>query len=565
MKFSKALSSFFVCLLLPAILTMTHPNVANAVVEVSSAEVQGASSIILPTGSSLDILDGYSAFSVTSITNVSNGLVARYQARLTEDPWISDELPQVQISTYVYASQDSAQYYFNYYLTNSFSSYSGRTLLDSSDRWFFYNSGTSTKADVFGTINAEYTSLHLVHVNGNVIYQASLFREDGEPSHENLQTFVPDMEKTDYNRDLLENTIDSVKLALAILFPPTGTDLTAKSSKSSLNLSDLYSIPLNGTVNFDVYIGDISGSIGTILDSSGVSTATAGDLYLYLSNDGKLYAGIYAPNLDADCTRESGWYRIVTSSALNPYEWNSVSLHYGVGGFYLSLNGKTATYCGVSQGKSADPLFFGDYPYDSIDESMVGYVDDLSFTASLTELGEVWDTVLQNQLFFDLPNTDVDVPVFEYLKELGIFTGSNGYLLPDTALNRAEMVKVLLKTYGYSTSDGDVPFWDVPSDAWYLKYLAKAFEIDMVTGNPDGSFTPGQYLNRAEFFTMLYRVADPGKLSYSSFYVDVDDEAWYYDGAVFAAANGLVNSQYFSGAHSVTRRDAANVIYKLLR
>jgi hypothetical protein len=559
MKFSRILFS----ILLSAILL---PATAFAVVGVSSGELQNSSSIIVPNGSSLGTLEGYGAFTLQSTTNVSGGLKANYKARLTEDPWLNEELPQIQILTYAYADQASAQYYFDYYLTSSFSGSSSRELIDSDDRWFYYNSETSKSADVFNTINAEYTSLHLLHVNGNIIYQASLFRENGQPDHDNLQAFVPAIEQVDYNRDLLESAIDSEKLALTILFPPTGTDLTAKSSKSYLNLSELYSIPSNGSVTFDVYIGESEGAVGTILDSSGISSAEAGDMYLYLDSTGKLYAGIYAPNLDSDCTQESGWYRISTSSGLHAYEWNEITLHWGVGGFWLSLNGVETVSCGVSQQKSSGDLFFGDYPYDSIEESMIGYLDDLSFSYSTTDSGQIWDTVLENQLFLDLPDTDEDLVVFQHLKELGIFTGSNGYLYPDKSLNRAEMVKVLLKTYGYSNSDASsVIFWDVPSDAWYLKYLAKAYEIGMIEGNPDGSFSPGKYLNRAEFYTMLYRAADAGKFSYSSFYTDVPTDTWYYDGAAFAAAYGLIDSDYFSAAHSVTRRSAAKSIYALLQ
>ena len=46
---------------------------------------------------------------------------------------------------------------------------------------------------------------------------------------------------------------------------------------------------------------------------------------------------------------ESGWYRITSSETLSPYEWNSVSLHYGVLGFSVSINGRVSASCDVSQ------------------------------------------------------------------------------------------------------------------------------------------------------------------------------------------------------------------------
>ena len=557
MRFSKLVLALFLPLLFPAI--------ALAVVGVTSSELQDAASIIVPDGDALGELSGYSAFSLQETSTLSGGVIAEYEARLLSDPWSDDELPKLQLLVLSYSDQDSAQATYDRILNAGY--FSGtREMFWHDDRTLLYESETSSSADIFGTVSAEYLSLHMIHVNGKLLYQASIFREDGTFHQENLQTYAEVIEDTESLTVILEDAIENSKLALGILFPPTGTDLSTKSEKSSLALSDLYSVPQHGTIGFDLYVGETEGAVGTILDSSGIAEADEGDLYLYISSDGTLYAGIYAPLFDADCTQQSGWYRISTLGPIFSYEWNSIELHYGVGGFSISLNGEIEAACSVSQPRSDNELFFGDYPYDSIEESMIGYVNDLVMDFSTTSSGLVWDEVLSEQLFLDLYNSDPDLAAFQYLKEAGIFMGSDGMLYPDNDLNRAEMVKVLLKAYGYEAAEsGSVTFWDVEDDAWYLKYLISAYEIGMVEGNPDGSFSPGGGLNRAEFFTMLYRIADPGKISYEDDYIDVDSEDWYVEAAAFAAAYGLVDGSYFGASKTVTRREAAVALYTLLK
>ena len=138
-------------------------------------------------------------------------------------------------------------------------------------------------------------------------------------------------------------------------------------------------------------------------------------------------------------------------------------------------------------------------------------------------------------------------------------------LYPDAELNRAEMVKVLLKAYNYRSED-ETPnrFWDVPTDAWYLKYLNKAAAIGMVEGHKDGRFLPGHQLNRAEFFTMLFRVSG-AEVEYQDYFRDVSDEDWYAEAAAFAYENGIISGRSFYPSSSVTRREAAQALYTLLK
>lgn len=552
-------------ILLAALLIFSSPGIAFAVIGVTSGELQEARDILWPSGSALGSLDGYSEFKIQESTTLTGGISAEYEARLLDDPWVDNELPQLKVTVYSYNTQDGSHTAFDEILELPSFENGEKTIINSDDHYIYYRTETGTAVDVLGSINAEYYAYHLIHVNGNLLYQSSIFRPDEGTDLVAAEAYADAIANPSDVYTILYNSLDTMKFAAGILFPPTSTDLSTKSEISSLNLSELYEIPQHGEIQFDLYIGEPEGAVGTILDSSGISDPVEGDLYLYVNHDGRLFAGIYAPLFDSDCPQQAGWYRIESEDSLQAYEWNDVTFHYGVGGLEVLLNGERAAFCHVSQPRSESELYFGDFPNDSIDESMIGYLNDLDIRYSETDSGLIWDQVLTEQLFLDLPNTDEDVTVFQFLKEEGIFLGSDGILYPDVELNRAEMVKVLLKSYDYNSDDESASqFWDVPEDAWYLKYLNKAAEIGMVQGHEDGRFLPGHELNRAEFFTMLLRVSGES-VEYNGDYRDVDEEDWYAEAAGFASEFGLVTGRSFYPSSSVTRREAARALYTLLK
>lgn len=108
-----------------------------------------------------------------------------------------------------------------------------------------------------------------------------------------------------------------------------------------------------------------------------------------------------------------------------------------------------------------------------------------------------------------------------------------------------------------------LPFGDVAEDAWYADAVRYVYENGIMTGTGDGSFSPGQNLTRGMMVTMLYRMAGQPAVSGTAF-TDVADGAWYADGAVWAAANGVA-SGYGGGAFGpedpITREQMALFLY----
>lgn len=468
----------------------------------------------------------------------------------------------MRFAAYVYSSQDSAETSFKT-LKDLVTANSTRKLLSSDDRNIYYKSAPGISVDVFSSITSEEDSLHLLHLNGNMIFQSSLYRGSGTYDETNVQTFLKAIADSNQVKSLFEGALSHMKLALGILYPPTGADFKASNQSDFWDLSADYVFAENGSVNFELYIDD--SSPGTILDTSGLSSASKGDFFLYLNDEDKLVAGIYAPDYDSNCAQSTGWHKIQSNKSLSFYEWNSIRLHYGVQGFWISINDVVTASCKVSQARSDNEIYLGDYPYDSAYESFSGYVDDIKISYDSISNGTTWDKILDSQLFIDVSTSDPDLKAFSYLKNAGVLLGNEGYLRPEDYLNRAEMVKILLKSFGHSGQSGDSPFWDVASDAWYLKYVVKAYDLEMIKGHEDGSFLPGHTINRAEFFLMLARISGVKKISYSFDYDDVDKDDWFLASAAFAASEALISSDSFLPERSVTRREAARAIYKVLQ
>ncbi len=86
------------------------------------------------------------------------------------------------------------------------------------------------------------------------------------------------------------------------------------------------------------------------------------------------------------------------------------------------------------------------------------------------------------------------------LAEEEILSGnSDGSFAPDRSLNRAEFAKIMVKATGV---DEFVPlhssFPDVKVTDWFFRYVETARYHGWLSGYPDGTFRPGNKINRAE-------------------------------------------------------------------
>ncbi|MFC1616299.1 S-layer homology domain-containing protein [Patescibacteria group bacterium] len=183
------------------------------------------------------------------------------------------------------------------------------------------------------------------------------------------------------------------------------------------------------------------------------------------------------------------------------------------------------------------------------------------------------------------PDVDENTDYYEsiyWMAENGVINGHpDGTFKPDHCVNRAEMLKMLFETTGEDLEDmaaGGGAYPDVYPDEWYFLYIKKASIKGIVSGYPDGWFRPEQCVNRVEAikmgineFDIEFKHEDLG-WGWADLYMD----EWYFEYVftsllrnlvglehVYTFDNGTMANQYFSPADPMSRKEAAEMLYRM--
>lgn len=154
------------------------------------------------------------------------------------------------------------------------------------------------------------------------------------------------------------------------------------------------------------------------------------------------------------------------------------------------------------------------------------------------------------------PAPFVDVPTGSWFNTstrwafaVGVTTGvSDTSFGPARVLTRAEWLTMLWRLAGRPEPTGPNPFTDVPSGTFYTKAAMWAFETEVTTGTGDGStFAPGRTITRAEVVTMLWRYAgEPTPESLVAF-SDVGTNRFFAAAVAWAKEVGVSNGMGDTG------------------
>ena len=173
--------------------------------------------------------------------------------------------------------------------------------------------------------------------------------------------------------------------------------------------------------------------------------------------------------------------------------------------------------------------------------------------------------------FTDLATTNRHYTAITSLVEQGVLEGyEDETFRPDQEVNRAEALKMFLMGMAVEVQTGagsETGFNDVDAEEWYADLVGTALDEGIVGGYSDGSFKPGQSVNRAEAMKMLLlaakiNVSVPSERPFS----DVGTEDWYAGYAEFAKTYNVVAPQtdgYWHGEEPLTRGEIAEMVYRL--
>lgn len=99
--------------------------------------------------------------------------------------------------------------------------------------------------------------------------------------------------------------------------------------------------------------------------------------------------------------------------------------------------------------------------------------------------------------FSDVSSYHPNVDAIVYLKAQGIIKGyENGEFLPDTTINRAEFMKIIVGS-AVAKPEGKNCFTDVKEE-WFAPFICEGKKRGIVTGYADGTFKPGLNINAVE-------------------------------------------------------------------
>lgn len=117
------------------------------------------------------------------------------------------------------------------------------------------------------------------------------------------------------------------------------------------------------------------------------------------------------------------------------------------------------------------------------------------------------DTAEGSSLF---PDVNYFKEEIYFLKDQGIVSGySNGKFGANDPIKRLQAIQMILKELGVDTSNAPNPgFIDVPPGSYGYKEIAKAAELGIVSGKPDGRFDPNGVLTRGQMAVILVNAYD---------------------------------------------------------
>lgn len=172
--------------------------------------------------------------------------------------------------------------------------------------------------------------------------------------------------------------------------------------------------------------------------------------------------------------------------------------------------------------------------------------------------------------FYDVAAGHDNRAAIEYLVTTGTLQGyDDGNFYPELAINRAELMKVLVAGQGIDP-DPEVYnncFPDV-TDEWYARYVCYAYEQGWVAGYPDNTFLPAQTVNKVEASRMTINALGYDALLLESveedMYDDTDSSAWYAPYVELIQYWGLDDStSYYYPSGDMTRGMVAEYLFRV--
>ncbi len=175
-----------------------------------------------------------------------------------------------------------------------------------------------------------------------------------------------------------------------------------------------------------------------------------------------------------------------------------------------------------------------------------------------------------------VPFTDIDgawgKAYIEALYLAGVVSGvSETEFMPNASITREAFVKLIVELFDIEAADGELPFEDVNTAAWYYPYVKAAYDNGIINGVSEDAFGVGANIKRQDMAKIIDAILkNKGIVAKQASDVVFGDFANIADyareavlhmhtlGIISGDENGNFNPQNFA-----TRQEAAKMIYGL--
>jgi hypothetical protein len=166
----------------------------------------------------------------------------------------------------------------------------------------------------------------------------------------------------------------------------------------------------------------------------------------------------------------------------------------------------------------------------------------------------------ENPEFQDVASTDGFFDAIQFVKREGVVSGySDGSFQPGNLINRAEFTKIIVNAkYASEVSKTATEncFPDVATDAWFAPFVCLAKTKGIIVGYPDGNFKPENSVNLAEAVTILS----------NTFGLEIPEvkngEDWYQPFLAKTTELKITPTEFSSPSASLTRGQMAELIMR---
>ena len=168
--------------------------------------------------------------------------------------------------------------------------------------------------------------------------------------------------------------------------------------------------------------------------------------------------------------------------------------------------------------------------------------------------------------FVDVPEGEWYTDAVQWAVSKQITNGTSAATFsPDDTCTRAQMVTFLWRANSGKPVRGNMPFNDVPKDAYYRNAVLWAVNEKITTGTSNTTFSPDNTVTRAEAVTFLWRAAGSPTSFMANPFADVPADAYYTDAVIWAAGEGVttgVSADSFSPDAPCTRAQIVTFLYR---